>query len=76
MIKMTRTRHDDVNDENISLRIINTDNSLTEDELRELKKLAAMSKISRWIIGIIFAIISMVGIPSIIEWLNKHLNWV
>lgn len=58
-------------DENESLRIIDTSNSLTKEELIELKKLAAMSKTAKFLFGMVFSVLLFIGFDHLFEWL-KH----
>lgn len=58
-------------DDDDSLRVIDTSNSLTKEELAELKKLAAMSKTAKVIFSVVFSIMMFVGVDHLIEWL-KH----
>ena len=58
-------------DDDESLRVIDTRNSLTREELAELKKLAAMSKTAKVIFSVVFSIMMFVGVDHLIEWL-KH----
>ena len=54
-----------------SLRVIDTSNSLTKEELIELKKLAAMSKTAKIIFSVVFSIMMFVGVDHLLEWF-KH----
>ena len=56
---------------NDDLKIIDTSQGLTKEELEELKKLAAMSKSAKIIFGIIFSIMMFVGFDQLVEWF-KH----
>ena len=58
-------------DDDDSLRVIDTSNSLTKEELAELKKLAAMSKTAKILFSVVFSIMMFVGVDNLIEWL-KH----
>lgn len=58
-------------DDDDSLRVIDTSNSLTREELAELKKLAAMSKTAKIIFSVVFSIMLFVGFDHLLEWL-KH----
>lgn len=58
-------------DDDDSLRVIDTSNSLTKEELAELKKLAAMSKTAKIIFSVVFSIMMFVGVDHLIEWF-KH----
>lgn len=59
-------------DEQESLRIVDTTNVLTKEELKELKQLASLSKTSKFVLGVIFAVVSVTGLPVILDWLFKH----
>lgn len=54
-----------------NLKIVDTSDVLTKEELIELKKLAAMSKMAKLIFGAVFAIMMFVGADHLIDWLNK-----
>jgi hypothetical protein len=53
------------------LNVVDTKNCLTEEELQELKKLAHLSITTRWIVGVLFAIVAMTGAPSFIDWVGR-----
>ena len=53
------------------LQVVDTSNMLTKDELMELKRLAAMSKSAKLIIGIVFSIMMLFGVDHISEWMKK-----
>lgn len=54
-----------------SLKIVDTKDSLTVDELQELKKLAAMSKTARTIIAVVIGGIMLVGADKVIDFMQK-----
>lgn len=58
-------------DDDDSLRVIDTSNSLTKEELAELKKLAAMSKTAKLGFSIVFSIMMFVGADHLIEWFKN-----
>ena len=58
-------------DDDGSLRVIDTSNSLTKEELVELKKLAAMSKTAKLVFSIVFSIMMFVGADHLIEWFKS-----
>ena len=58
-------------DDDDSLRVIDTSNGLTREELAELKKLAAMSKTAKVIFSVVFSIMMFVGADHLIEWLKS-----
>lgn len=55
---------------NEKLEIVDTSRVLTEDELQELKKLVAMSKMARVAFAMILGAISLVGIDHLVTWVN------
>lgn len=54
------------------LVVIDTDNVLTRDDVRELKKLAAMSRYAKFLVALIFGTLALIGVPTIFEYLNKN----
>ena len=54
-----------------SLKIIDTSDGLTREELMELKKLAAMSKTAKLIFSVVFSIMMFVGADHLIEWFKN-----
>jgi len=52
------------------LRLIDTEDALTMEELRELKKLASLSKTTRVVFGVIFGVLALTGINPLITWLS------
>ena len=60
-----------MSDDNDSLRVIDTSNGLTKEELQELKKLAAMSKTAKLVFSIVFSIMMFVGADHLIEWFKN-----
>ena len=55
-----------------SLKVIDTRDSLTVDELQELKKLAAMSKTARTVIAVVIGAIMLVGGDKLIDFVQAH----
>ena len=55
-----------------SLKVIDTRDSLTVDELQELKKLAAMSKTARTVISVVIGAIMLVGGDKLIDFVQAH----
>jgi len=53
---------------NDDLKIIDTSQGLTKEELAELKKLAAMSKSAKFMIGMVFSLLLFVGFDHLVEW--------
>ena len=56
---------------NDDLKIIDTSQGLTKEELIELKKLAAMSKSAKFVLGIVFSLMLFIGFDHLVEWF-KH----
>ena len=56
------------------LQIVDTTNILTVDELQELKRLAQLSRSTRVVVAILFAVVSTLGVPYIFDWFHKH--WI
>ena len=54
------------------LKIIDTKDSLTLDELQELKKLAAMSRTARAVIAVVIGALMLVGGDKLIEFVQAH----
>ena len=54
-----------------ALKVIDTSNVLTKEELVELKRLASMSKMAKIVISVIFSIIMLVGIDHLSEWIKS-----
>jgi hypothetical protein len=57
-----------------SLRIVDTDDVLTLQELHELKKLANMSMTTRSIVVVVFGIVAVTGLPWIVDFISKHVH--
>lgn len=56
-------------DKTESLRVINADDghTLTTDEIAELKRLAAMSKMARMIIALVVGALTLVGVDKVMS---------
>lgn len=54
------------------LQVIDTSDVLTKEELRELKKLASLSKTTKTIFAFAMAIVALFGIDKVIEFLSSH----
>jgi len=54
------------------LQLIDTEDALTVEELRELKKLASLSKTTRVVFGVIFGVLALTGIQPVLEWFTTH----
>ena len=60
---MTEERND-------ALKVVDTSNVLTVEELQELKRLASMSKMAKIILSIVFSLIMLIGADHLFEWLK------
>lgn len=54
-----------------TVQLIDTSQSLTEDELRELKALAAYSKAARWIVAGAAVACSFLGLDKLSGWFKQ-----
>ena len=54
-----------------SLKIVDTSDVLTKEELKELKRLASLSKTAKIIVSVIFGAIALIGADHVMEWF-KH----
>jgi hypothetical protein len=61
-----------MNEHEESLKVIDTKDSLTVDELQELKKLAAMSKTARTVIAVVIGAIMLIGGDKLIDIIQAH----
>jgi len=59
-------------EENESLKIVDTSDSLTKDELQELKRLASLSKTARTVIAVVIGAIMLVGGDKLLGFLQSH----
>ena len=59
-----------------TLKIIDTKNNLTVEELQELKKLVAMAKSARMVIAVVIGGIMLVGGDKVIDLLQSHASQV
>lgn len=53
-----------------NLKIIDTTDGLTREELRELKRLAHMSKFARALFAILIGVVALFGIDHITSWIR------
>lgn len=58
-------------DKEESLKVIDTSDVLTKEELRELKRLASLSKTAKVIVSVVFGAIALIGADHLLEWF-KH----
>lgn len=58
-------------DDNNGLKVVDTSDVLTKEELIELKKLAAMSKTAKFLFGMVFSVLLFIGFDHLFEWF-KH----
>lgn len=63
---MTDERKDD------ALKVIDTSNVLTKEELMELKKLASMSKMAKLIFAAAFSLLMLVGADHLSDWIKAR----
>lgn len=61
-----------MSEESENLKIVDTKDSLTLDELQELKKLAAMSKTARTIIAVVIGALMVVGGDKLFDLIQAH----
>lgn len=54
-----------------SIKVIDTEDALTKEELCELKRLAAMSKAARWVVAGIIGVLMFIGYDHAIEMLRR-----
>ena len=64
--------NDDNNDKLSSLKVVDTEGVLTKEEVEELKKIASASKFMRLTFTLVLAVLSLVGLPTAMNWLSKH----
>lgn len=64
------------NSEEETLKIIDTKNNLTVEELQELKKLVAMAKSARMIIAFVIGGIMLVGGDKVIDLMQSHASQI
>jgi hypothetical protein len=55
----------------VPLRVLDTSNVLTKEELAELKWLAGLSKSTRAFVCVLFGIVAAIGFPTIWEWITR-----
>lgn len=55
--------------------IVDVTYKLTYDEVVELKRIAQLSKTTRAVVMVLMGIVSIIGIPAILDWVHKHFNW-
>jgi len=54
-----------------SLKVVDTSNVLTKEELLELKRLANLSKTAKFIVSILFGAITLLGADHLVEWIER-----
>lgn len=59
-------------EESENLKVVDTRDRLTLDELQELKKLAAMSKTARTVIAVVIGALMLIGGDKLIEIIQTH----
>ena len=60
-----------MSDDPHGLKVIDTSDVLTKEELRELKRLASLSKTAKLVMSIVFGAIALFGADHLLEWF-KH----
>mgnify|MGYP006273039031 CR=1 FL=1 len=55
-----------------TLKVIDTKDMLTKEELQELKSLANMSKAAKTIMAFVIGAIGLFGVDHAITWLSNH----
>lgn len=66
--------NDENNDKLSSLKIVDTENMLTVEEVQELKRIATASKFMRYIFTFFLAVFTVAGFPTVMNWFSKHFN--
>lgn len=61
-----------MSEENESLKIVDTSDSLTKEELQELKRLVSLSKTARTVIAVVMGAIMLVGGDKLLSLLQSH----
>lgn len=62
----------EVGDDGDVLRVIDTKDALTWEEVRELKKLAGMSKVARALTALAVGVLTLFGVDNVMRWVNEH----
>ena len=60
------------NEKDDTLKVIDTKDMLTKEELKELKSLANTSKAAKTIIAFVIGAIGLFGIDHVITWFANH----
>jgi len=63
---------DELHEKDKRITLIDDSESLTLEELHEIKKLVALSKATKVIAAIVFGIIGLLGLPTVLSWTSKH----
>jgi len=53
-----------------NLKVVDTTDKLTTDEVRELKSLAQASRTAKWFIATAIAVIGLFGMDKLAEWVG------
>lgn len=61
-------------DDSLEIRVVDTEDglTLTKTEVLELKRLANMARTARMFMAMGIALISVIGLPTILDWIAKH----
>jgi len=63
---------DELHEKDKRITLIDDSESLTLEELHEIKKLVSLSKATKVIAAIVFGIIGLLGLPTVLSWTSKH----
>lgn len=63
-----------MNDEEETMHIVDDTRVFTKSEILELKRIAQVSKLSKYIIGVITALFTLFVIPQVISWAQAHIK--
>lgn len=64
---------DELHAKDIRITVIDDSESITLEELQEIKKLVSLSKATKIIAGIAFGIVGLLGLPTVLSWVSKQL---
>lgn len=64
---------DELHTKDKRITVIDDSESITLEELQEIKKLVSLSKATKIIAGIVFGVVGLLGLPTILSWVSKQL---
>ena len=64
---------DELHTKDKRITVIDDSESITLEELQEIKKLVSLSKATKIIAGIGFGVVGLLGLPTILSWVSKQL---